>query len=193
MLVIWLLVPVGAMAFHMGPGQDHLRLNKVSRLIEDADKSAVAEDWEQAQYKYEAALDSIPEENKDLQRSVRLQRAKMQIMNKQLPTAHADLKSLVESLKADENADPAVTTEAQAALANARYYITWLMRVEGKPDEKWQKEISAAEQTYRLLARRAEQDGDETALVRYQEDLESTIRLARMDLGELQGIPLPSQ
>ena len=37
------------------------------------------------------------------------------------------------------------------------------------------------------------QDEDEAAAQEYQEDLESAIRLARMDLAELQGLPLPSQ
>ena len=38
-----------------------------------------------------------------------------------------------------------------------------------------------------------ESDGDEALLRRGQEDLESAIRLARMNLSELQGLPLPSQ
>lgn len=193
LLVVWLLAPVGTLAFHMGPGQKHLKLNEASELIAEADAAAEVEEWEDAQAKYEAALDALPEDATQLKRQLRLQRAKMQLMNKQLPKAHSDLKSLVDDLSADKEADPELLADAQATLANARYYITWLMRIEGKPSEVWQKEIESAEQTYRMLARQAEQSGDEAALVTYQQDLESSIRLARMDLGELQGIPLPSQ
>jgi LemA protein len=50
-------------------------------------------------------------------------------------------------------------------------------------------EVESARQNLRLLA---EDDG--TSDVRgVQEDLEATVRLARMDLTELQGLPLPSQ
>ena len=45
-------------------------------------------------------------------------------------------------------------------------------------------------QTYKLLAQEERDDAKKLAL---QEDLESSIRLARMDLSELQGLPLPSQ
>lgn len=193
MLVVWLLVPVGALAFHMGPGQTHLKLNKVSHLIEVADAAADEEDWNEAQAKYDEALDLLPEEEIALKRKVRLERAKTQLMNKQLPKAHADLKSLVDDIAADEVVDQALLEDAQSTLANARYYITWLMRIEGKSSDIWKKEIDGAEQTYRMLAKQAEDSGDEVSLKKYQEDLESSIRLARMDLGELQGIPLPSQ
>lgn len=193
LLVVWLLVPVGTLAFHMGPGQKHLKLNHTSQLIADADSAAKAEEWGDAQTKYEAALDALPEEATQLKRKLLLQKAKMQLMNKQLPKAHSDLKSLVDDLSADKQADPELLADAQATLANSRYYITWLMRIEGKPSEVWQKEIESAEQTYRMLARQAEQKGDDVALASYQQDLESSIRLARMDLGELQGVPLPSQ
>ncbi len=193
LLVVWLLLPVGTLAFHMGPGQNHLKLNKVSHLIEDADSATNEEKWENAQAKYDAALDLLPEEEQQIKRKVRLERAKMQLMNKQLPKAHSELKSLVDDIAADEVVDTALLTEAQSTLANSRYYITWLMRIEGKSSDIWKKEIDAAEQTYRMLARQADESGDEVALKKYQEDLESTIRLARMDLGELQGIPLPSQ
>ena len=39
----------------------------------------------------------------------------------------------------------------------------------------------------------ADLSGDETSTKKNQEDLEAAIRLARMDLSELQGLPLPSQ
>ncbi|MCA9215380.1 MAG: hypothetical protein KDB27_20085, partial [Planctomycetales bacterium] len=80
--------------------------------------------------------------------------------------------------------------EARAALANSQYYRTWLMKLEGLPEETWKPEIESARQTYRLLA---ESVADAELEKRFKEDLESTIRLARMDASDLQGLPLPSQ
>jgi hypothetical protein len=113
--------------------------------------------------------------------------------NKQLPTAREELSSLVDEVAADPNCDPQFVADARSTLANSQYYMTWLMRLEGQPREKWEPEIDAAQQTYRLLAEQANESTDQSALKIRQEDLESAIRLARMDLGELQGLPLPSQ
>src|SRR5262249_43225614 len=110
-----------------------------------------------------------------------------------LPGAHEDLKGLVEELKEDPNAEAQVLAEARTALAGSQYYMTWLMRLEGQPREVWEPEIEAARQTYRLLAEQSAAKGDSGNAKKHQEDLESAIRLARMDLSELQGLPLPSQ
>ena len=59
--------------------------------------------------------------------------------------------------------------------------------------EDWEPEIDSARATYKLLAEQAVERGDTTSARKHQEDLESAIRLARMDLGELTGLPLPSQ
>jgi hypothetical protein len=71
-------------------------------------------------------------------------------------------------------------------LAGAKYYMTWLMRLEGLPQEDWEPEIESARQHFRLLAEKGTPDQE-----RYQQKLESAIRLARMDLTELQGQALP--
>ena len=100
---------------------------------------------------------------------------------------------MVDELKDDDAADPELLRETRDAYANSQYYMTWLMRLEGLKREAWEPEIEAARQTYRLLAEQAEASGDDDAAKKSREDLESSIRLARMDLSELQGLPLPSQ
>jgi hypothetical protein len=67
------------------------------------------------------------------------------------------------------------------------------MRLEGLGPEEWEPEIEAARQAYKLLAEDSQKRGDEPAAKKYREDLESAIRLARMDLSELQGLNLPRQ
>ncbi|MDG1890323.1 MAG: hypothetical protein P8L18_03340 [Verrucomicrobiota bacterium] len=70
---------------------------------------------------------------------------------------------------------------------------TWLMRLEGLPEDKWKPEIEPSRQPYRLLAEKDLREGVGAGFKMHQEDLESAIRLERMDLGELQGLPQPSQ
>jgi hypothetical protein len=71
--------------------------------------------------------------------------------------------------------------------------MTWLMRLEGLGAQEWEPEIESARQTYRMLAEQDEAKGDQESARKHREDLESVIRLARMDLGDLQGLDLPKQ
>lgn len=193
LLVFWLLLPVGALAFHLGPGQNHLKLDTASQLLQLADQESKAKKWNAAQAHYEQVLQLLPITKLETANRVRLELAKVQMNNKQLPVAHKELQGLVDSLVQDESSDPELLSEARSTLANSRYYMTWLMRLEGLPREEWEPEITAAQQSYRLLAKQADEQGDSESFVVHTEDLESAIRLARMDLGELQGLPIPNQ
>jgi hypothetical protein len=192
LLVGWLLLPLGVGIWHYGPGQDRVRLDEVAGLLAEAERHAAVGEWADAVEKYEEALKRLPADRVAEVRRVRLERAKAQMLARQLPAAHADLKVLVEELK-DGGADGALLAEAREALANSQYYMTWLMRLEGQPRDLWEPEIESARQTYRLLAEQASAQGNDTKVKKNREDLEASVRLARMDLGELQGLPLPSQ
>ncbi len=53
--------------------------------------------------------------------------------------------------------------------------------------------IETARQTLRLLAESPSSDESEEVARKDKEDLEASVRLARMELSDLQGLPLPSQ
>ncbi len=193
LVVGWLLIPVGVGAWHFGPGQDYLLLDQAAGCLADADRHVADKEYAQAVEMYDEALRLLPSDRVGEARRIRLERAKAQMLAKQLPNAHKDLLALVEEVSADPKADLQLLTGAQTALASSRYYMTWLMRLEGLSQDLWEPEVEAARQTYRLLAEQADSQGDQEAAGQRRHDLESTIRLARMDLSELQGLPLPSQ
>jgi hypothetical protein len=193
MLVGWLLIPVLVGAWHYGPGQERMRLDDVASLLKEADGVAAGKNYADAEKKYQEALGKLPAGKVAESRRIRLERAKAQMNAKMLPEAHADLKGLVEELKNDPKSDAKVLAGARSALASSQYYMTWLMRLEGEPKDIWEPEIEAARQGYRLLAEQAESKGDADAAKQHREDLESAIRLSRMELSELQGLSLPSQ
>lgn len=192
LLTGWGLLPVGVLAWHMGPGQDQMALDKAAKHVRAAEAAAGEHDYLAAVEGYEAALKALPPGRAEA-RKLRLEKAKAQMLARQLPEAHADLKQLVDELTADPAADPKLLADARSVLANSQYYMTWLMRLEGMDPNDWEPEIEAARQAYKLLAEDAQKRGDADAAKKNREDLESAIRLARMDLGELQGLPLPSQ
>jgi hypothetical protein len=187
------MVPVLFGAYHYGPGQEKLRLDDVSRVLAEGDRLAAGEQWEAATSRYEEALAMLPEGRADDARRIRLQRAKVQMLAHQLPEANAVLRELVDQVQDDKTADPKLRDEAREALANAQYYMTWLMRLEGLSADEWEPEIESARQTFRLLAEQDEARGDPKSAKKHREDLESVIRLARLDVGELQGLDIPKQ
>ncbi len=192
-IAVWLTLPVLVGAYHYGPGQDRWRMDDVRATIASARQAAQQEDWFDAYDQFDAALKIIPEQQLDLLRQIRLERAKAAMFVKRLPEAHQDLKDLVTELEGQPEAPPTLLADSCAALANAQYYMTWLMRLEGQPREVWEPEIESSRQLYRMLAEQTLERGGTAQAAGYQEDLESAIRLARMDLSELQGLPLPSQ
>lgn len=192
-IVGWLLLPIAAGIWHHGPGQDRMLMDEVAGFLSRAEQSVAAENWDDAVAQYDEALKRLPAQLTTENRGIRLERAKAQMNAQQLPAAHQDLKSLVDELKDDPKADAALLADARTALASAQYYMTWLLRLEGEPRELWEPEIEGARQNYRLLAEQSEAKGDADGAQRNRADLEASIRLARMDLSELQGLPLPSQ
>ena len=190
LLLVWLTIPVLVGAYHLGPGQQRMLLDDTAAATADAGRHVDREQWSDALVCYDTALGLLPSDRVDQRRRLQLERAKVKMMAAKLPEAHQELIGLVDELRADDSAEPALVAEAQAALANSRYYVTWLMRLEGASREEWEPEIEASRQTFRSLAEQA-QDTDDVK--RYTEDLEASIRLARMDLSDLQGLPLPSQ
>ena len=192
-LIVWLLLPVLVGAYHFGPGQKQLQLDDAWHLIKQADQYAANEQWSEAVAAFTQAQTILPKDQVQVGRRIRLERAKSQMFVAQLPAANAELKGLVEELQDDAAADPELLADARAALANSQYYKTWLMRLEGLPREEWEPEIDAARQTYKLLAEQTVATGNLELAESHKQDLESVIRRARMDLSDLQGLPLPSQ
>lgn len=194
LLVGWLLLPIGAWAYHEGPGQDRIALEESDAVIQAAHDAAANGEWKLAVSQYESALGLLPKNPGayDVGVSQRLQielnKARMQASG--LPEARDELETLVEQMQSDDSTDPTLLRDARQALARAQFYKTWLMRLEGLDRTIWEPEIEAARQNWRLLAEKA--STTEEAML-HQEDLEAAVRLARLEIEDLQGLPLPSE
>ena len=193
MLIGWLFVPVVGAAYHYGPGQAQIKLDTAATTLVDADRKAGDEDWAGAADGYDAVLNQLPAEQVGDIRQARLERDKAWMNSGKLAEAHTDLDAMVDELQADPKADASQLKGARSAMANSQYYVTWLMKLEGMPRDDWEPEIESSRQVYRLLAEQAEIEGDKAAVKQNTEDVESAIRLARMDPSDLQGLTLPKQ
>ena len=193
LIVAWLFAGLGGVIYHYGPGQEKLEVDRISGLLRQARHSAEKMEFIKAVDLFDEALGEMPSDKTAESRVITLEKAKAQMMASQLPKARASLESLLSEVRTDEESDPAFVADVQATLANSQYYMTWLMRLEGQPEEMWMPEIEAARQHYAQLTKDAKKLGDDKLMKTSLEDLESSIRLARMDLSELQALPLPSQ
>ena len=193
LLVTWLLVPIGAWAWHEGPGQDLLALEQTDASLVAAHAAAADGAWKNAIAKYEEALTKLPKNPDAIGKAttyrLQLELNKARLQARGLGQARDELDALVEQISGETDADPALLRDARQALAQSQFYRTWLMRLEGFQRDVWEPEIEAARQNWRLLAEQSE--GKEAE--RHRADLEAAIRLARIDIEDLQGLPLPGE
>lgn len=185
LITFWLLIPLGLAAYHYGPGQIKMQLDHAGDALNTARKAVDNQEWDVAIEGFERALSKLPAEKIELANKIRIEIAKAKIQNKGLPEARQSLLQLVSELKADKKTSPEVMEEAVETLAYTRYYMTYLMKLEGLPPTQWEPEIEAARQEYKLLAQTGENKS------RHIASLEATIRLARAEPKELYGLPIP--
>jgi hypothetical protein len=192
-LTLWCLVPIGLLAYHYGPGKQGLSLDSTSELLEEARAHTTSGNPVKTIAALERALVALPKDRTHEAREIRLEIAKARMTNAGLPEAREELAALVEEINADPQAPATLRDDALASLASARFYMTYLMKLEGLPDSEWEPEIEAARQERKLLVQRATQAGNTAAATRHADDLESAIRLARMEPEELYGLAIPKQ
>ncbi len=196
LILCWLALPLLAWAYHVGPGQDQLAIDDANAMIRRAALSETKGDYTAATDRYADALAKLPEGNADDRFAIQLAMAKTQMNSGKLPEARVALEGLLDAMESADDCDPSLIVETRNTLASSQYYMTWLMRLEGLPAEEWEPEIEASRQHYRMLAetsRRQEGEQDAEQFAAYQQDLESAIRLARMDLSELHALKIPTQ
>ena len=192
-LTLWCLVPLGLLAFHYGPGREQMTLDATASTLEQAKAKAGSEDWKAAIAAYEQSLAQLPKDRVEEARRIRLELAKARMESDELPKAREELAALAEELAQDPKAHAGLRDETLATLATSRFYMTYLMKLEGLPDSEWEPEIEAARQERKLLVQRATESGDEKGAAKHADDLESAIRLARMEPEELYGKAIPKQ
>lgn len=192
-LTLWCLAPLGLLAYHYGPGQQELQLDAAATSLGQAQAKADAGSLKEAIAGYEETLAKLPKDRIEEARRIRLELAKTRMEAAELPKAREELAALAEELAQDPNAHAGLRDDTLATLATSRFYMTYLMKLEGLPDSEWEPEIEAARQERKLLVQRATEAGDEKGAAKHADDLESAIRLARMEPEELYGKAIPKQ
>ncbi len=196
LISIWMMLPLVALGYHFAVGETHQQMDAIGGHLRTARSLALQTQWSAAVAEFETALESLPEDADSTRRELRLELAQAKMNASRLPEAHEDLKKLLDEMlaKTEHQPDDAeFENRVRESLASSQYYMTWLMRLEGLPRDEWEPEIESARQNYRLLAERADETGRSDQKKTQLENLEASIKLARLDLSDLQGLPIPSQ
>jgi len=189
LLLALLTLPVLVIAWHYGPGQISLANDQAAALITEAEAHEKSEQWQEAMNAYAQAMAALPDDDIVTATQLELRRAKVRVRLGELPEAMQDMEVLMLSTQNDPDIPVQLQRDIRKELATANYYAAWLMRLEGSPKEEWSIASDEARQQFRLLAESAP-PGEVKA---QKENLEATIRLARMDLEELKGKKLPKE
>jgi hypothetical protein len=189
--VLWLLIPVGLIAFHYGPGQRRVDRDRAAQKVAAARAAEANQDWKAAMNAYAEAVAALPPGDTEPRFKIRLAHAKARMRAGELPEATLDAEGLLEDATAAK-VGAELVKEIRTTVGTMHYYLAWLMRLEGAGAEEWTLETEQARQHFRLLAEDAKSAGDAKA-EDHQKNLEAVIRLARMDLSELKGLPLPKE
>ena len=189
LIYCWLLTPIALLAYHYGPGQSGLARDAGAEKTALAAQLEQSVDWAGAVAAYTEALAKIPATDEAARWQVRLAHGKARMHVGELPEAIADMDGLLAEMEKG-NAAAAQLNDVRTNLATAEYYAAWLMRLEGASADEWTVQAESARQHFRLLAEDALK-ADPASARDPQENLEATVRLERMDLTELQGLPLP--
>ncbi|MDP7049685.1 MAG: hypothetical protein QF721_09550 [Verrucomicrobiota bacterium] len=190
LIFIWALAPVALLAFHFGPGQAGIAREEARASIRAALEFESGEKWQQAIDAYNDALAALPESETTKRQQLQLARASARVYVGELPEAMLSMQHLLDETVKGDNRE--LESKVRSSLASAQYYTGWLMRLELAEKKEWKEPLEKARQNFRLLAERTAKT-DAKASEDHQKNLEAVIRLARMDLSEVQALPLPKK
>ena len=190
LIFLWALAPVALLAFHFGPGQAGLAREEARASIRAALDFEAEQQWQQAIDSYNDALAALPDSETAKRHQLQLARANARTHVGELPEAMLAMEHLLDETA--KGSDKELESKVRSSLASAQYYTGWLMRLELAEKEEWKEPLEKARQNFRLLAEQTDKT-DATASEDHQKNLEAVVRLARMDLSEVQALPLPKK
>ena len=190
LIFLWVLAPVALLAYHYGPGQAGLAREEAKASIQAAMDFKAKEQWPQAIDAYNEALAALPQTETAKRQQLQLARANARIYVGELPEAMLSMEHLLDETA--KGSDKELESKVRSSLASAQYYTGWLMRLELAEKEEWKEPLEKARQNFRLLAEQTDKT-DATASEDHQKNLEAVVRLARMDLSDVQALPLPKK
>lgn len=158
LVVLWLLVPVGLVSYHFGPGQRELAWREAAALREQAAQHEKEQHWEQAIEAYGQALSAVPTTGDDASAAalardqLRLAQIHAAFQLGKLDDTLTDLRQFVEQAEATHGAESPLAYDARDFLGRVHYQAMIALRLESAEKQVWMKHWELSRQNFRFLA-----------------------------------------
>ncbi len=217
LVLLWLLMPVGLIYYHYGPGQKLLAYDNAGDCIEYAEsleaiahKDSTPENWLKVVEVYHQAEKLLPEGNSLISRRIKLSAANAQMYQGELYEAMGQLDTLL-SEAIEDKMPKQYCDKVRDTLARCQFGSAWIMRLEGAETKKWTAQAEKARQNFRLLAEETLADieqktsssvsidrqlvsgSEQKQAIDHQKNLEATVRMEQLDASTIKGLPLPKE
>jgi len=155
--LLWLLLPVGVLAFHFNYGDTYVQreraaahLRRIEHLEAMDDKQR---DWAQIITEYDTLEREVAAiEPPRVIHQIRLARANARLEMLDIATAITDLTTLLQEAAVVHGEDAPVTRSVRETLGKAHYYATCLLQANNSAESEWRPYAERARQLFRFLA-----------------------------------------
>lgn len=174
----WLMIPVGLLTYHYGPGQKHLAWNEARQRLDEAHRFEAEAHWDEAIAAHDEVLRRLPEsaEREAIADRIRLAQLRARFELGQLPEALADVQILAEAVHDKYGPDDPITQEARDLLGRVHYQAMIVLRLESAEEEVWKRHWERSRQNFRYLAESSRGERNR----RDRQNLEAVIKSATL-------------
>ncbi len=180
--ILWLYV-------YLGLGSDARQREGFSPVLMRAGEALETNDYGTAVDLYEEAAAGMPDSYSEEQVQLRIHAARAKALDGSLLEAIDTMNDVLFEMPALMRRGR-IGRDLRETMARNQYYAAWIMRLEGAPRHDWIVFADQSRQQYRILAETA---GDSDTGGDPAKNLESAVRLTRMDLATLRSLPLPPE
>jgi hypothetical protein len=172
--LLWLLFPVGVLAFHFNYGDPYVQRERAAAHLQRIHRLEAAKDDEKDWAQIITEYDNLEREVAAIEpprviHQIRLARAKARLEMLDIATAITDLTTLLQETAIVHGEDAPVTRSVRETLGKAHYYATCLLQANNAAEAEWRPYAERARQLFRFLAEH-ERPG---ALAEYEERVRS--------------------
>jgi hypothetical protein len=158
LVLLWLLVPVGLISYHFGPGQRELAWREAAALRTDALRHERDQHWEQAIAAYGEALHAVPAQADDASAGalardqLRLAQIRAAFQLGKLDETLVDTQQFVKDVEATHGQNSPLAYDARDFWGRVHYQAMIALRLESAEKQVWMKHWELSRQNFRFLA-----------------------------------------
>lgn len=174
LVLVWLLIPVGLVAYHYDKGPRHIQQEKAHAFLRGIRRMELQKDpdWEEILARYDRLAGMLPwGEDPIVLREIRLAKAKARLECLDLAQAIEDLDVLLPEVANAYGDQAPITRATREAMGKAQYLAAWVLKGALASEQEWRPHAERARQSFRYLA----EHEDPAAFEAYRRRVDRTV------------------